>query len=39
MLKRGMFRRQYRKVKVVLGLSDVLLTALAFIAAYQTASC
>ena len=31
-----MFRRQYRKVKVIFGLSDLLLTALAFIAAYQT---
>ncbi|MGO4884465.1 MAG: sugar transferase [Bryobacteraceae bacterium] len=31
-----MFSRQYRKVKVVFGLSDLLLTSLAFLAAYQT---
>ncbi|HUD99088.1 MAG TPA: sugar transferase [Bryobacteraceae bacterium] len=31
-----MFSRQYRKVKVIFALSDLLLTSLAFIAAYQT---
>ncbi|HUO32845.1 MAG TPA: sugar transferase [Bryobacteraceae bacterium] len=31
-----MFRRQYRKVKVIFGLSDILLTSLAFVAAYET---
>jgi exopolysaccharide biosynthesis polyprenyl glycosylphosphotransferase len=31
-----MFSRQYRKVKVIFGLSDLLLTSLAFLAAYQT---
>jgi len=29
------FRRQFRKVKVIFGLSDVLLTALAFMAGDQ----
>ena len=36
MLSRGMFSRQYRKVKVIFGLSDLLLTSLAFVGAYQT---
>jgi exopolysaccharide biosynthesis polyprenyl glycosylphosphotransferase len=36
MLSRGMFSRQYRKVKVIFALSDLLLTCLAFVAAYQT---
>jgi len=31
-----MFSRQHRKAKVLFGVSDVLLTALAFEAAYQT---
>lgn len=32
----GVFSRHYRKVKVIFGLTDVVLIALAFIAAYQT---
>ncbi|HVN02770.1 MAG TPA: sugar transferase [Bryobacteraceae bacterium] len=31
-----MFRRQYRKVKVIFGVSDILLISLAFLAAYET---
>src|SRR5258708_36205958 len=31
-----MFSRQHRKARVLFGLSDILLTALAFEAAYQT---
>ena len=31
-----MFSRHYRKVKAIFGITDVFLTALAFIAAYQT---
>lgn len=31
-----MFSRHYRKVKALFGLADVILTALAFLAAYQT---
>src|SRR5579872_2997927 len=31
-----MFSRQHRKAKILFGVSDVLLTALAFEAAYQT---
>jgi exopolysaccharide biosynthesis polyprenyl glycosylphosphotransferase len=32
----GVFSRHYRKVKAVFGLTDVILTALAFVLAYQT---
>ena len=33
-----MFSRQHRKARVLFGLSDIILTALAFEAAYQTRS-
>ncbi len=36
MLACGVFSRHYRKVKAIFGLTDVLLVALAFAAAYQT---
>ena len=36
MLAFGVFSRHYRRVKVLFGLADVILAALAFIAAYQT---
>ncbi len=32
----GVFSRHYRKVKAIFGATDVLLTSLAFFAAYQT---
>src|SRR3984893_7180640 len=32
----GVFSRHYRKVKAIFGVTDVILTSLAFIAAYQT---
>src|SRR6266849_3196079 len=32
----GVFSRHYRKVKAIFGLTDVFLTTLAFVAAYQT---
>ena len=32
----GVFSRHYRKVKILFGLTDIALTAIAFIAAYVT---
>ena len=32
----GVFSRHYRKVKAIFGVTDVFLTTLAFVAAYQT---